>query len=80
MMFKTGGGRGGEGGNSYMQRLKNFRRLGYKSRILVSLTVLTTKHAIFRCQSIVKGALEEVLVKRNALKGGSVAEWLERRI
>ena len=27
-----------------MQRLRNARRLGYKSRILVSLNVLTTKH------------------------------------
>ena len=34
-------------GNSYMQRLINFRRLGYKSRVLVSLRVLTTKHHHF---------------------------------
>ena len=31
----------------YMQRLRNFCRLGYESRILVSLRVLTKKHHHF---------------------------------
>ena len=39
-MFKTSE-------NSYVQRLRNARSLGYKSRILVSLRVLTTKHHHF---------------------------------
>ena len=37
------------------------------SNILVSLDVLTTKHHHFSSQSIVQGALEEIIIKSNAL-------------
>ena len=50
-----------------MQRLRNARRLGYKSRILVSLKVLTTKHHHRLAVKVSLGALKEIIIKRNAL-------------
>lgn len=51
-----------------MQRLINFHRLGTnQGLILVPLRVLRTKHHHFSGQSIVLGALEEIIIKRNAL-------------
>ena len=44
------------------------RRLGYKLRILVSLRVLMTKHHHFSRQSILYGALEEVIMKETLIK------------
>ena len=48
-------------GKLYETRFGDVRRLGYKPSILVSLGVLMTKRHHSNCQSILLGALEEII-------------------